>query len=173
MKKDIAIYFCKSLILLFIVFIPHPGFAQTQKEPIYYLNNEPFSIDSIFLNPKSLQSLDVKKDKTGGEIFMTTKKQPWDYNRLNDLLKTTALYPQIYDKSVIPVFIIDGKVINKESDAKIDKSYFAAVTLGRLSKVKVLSGKSKRIVIVNIRLTEMNTKTEIRIRGDSIPDLNN
>ena len=163
----------KNLVLLFIVFIPRLCFAQSQKEPIYYLNQEPFSIDSIFLNSKSIQSLNVKKDNAGGEIFMTTKTQPWDYCRLNDLLKKSNLYSQIYDKSVIPVFIIDGKVINKESDVKIDKSYYAGVTIGRLSKVTGLSGKSKRIVIVNISLTDTVIKRDIRIRGYSIPNLDN
>jgi hypothetical protein len=163
----------KNLILLFIVFIPHLGFAQNQKQPIYYLNNEPFSMDSIFLNPNSIQSLYVKKETAGGEIYVTTKTQPWDYYRLNDLLKKTTQYSQIIDKSVIPVFIIDGKVINKESNAKIDKSYYAKVTNGRLFNVTGLSGKSKRIVIVNVSLTDKDPKKDIRIRGDSIPNLDN
>ena len=166
----------KNLVFLFIVFIPHLGFAQSQKELIYYLNNERFSPDSVFLYLKNVQSLDVKKGKAGGEIYMTTKTQPWEYCRLNDFLrKTTPLYTQIFDKSVIPVFIIDGKVINKESDAKIDKSYYARVTLGRLSNVKGLSGKSKRIVIVNVSLTDKEPKVDkdIRLRGGYIPNLDN
>ena len=163
----------KNLIFLFIVFIPHLGFAQNQKQPIYYLNNEPFSMDSIFLNPNSIQSLNVKKETAGGEIYITTKTQPWDYYRLNDLLKKTNKYSQIIDKSITPVFVINGKVINKESDAKIDKSYYAKVNLGRLSNVSRLPAKSKKIVIVNIELTDKDPSKDIRIRGDSIPKLDN
>jgi hypothetical protein len=163
----------KILILLFIVFIPHLGFAQSQKEPIYYLNNEPINVDSVFPYLKNIQSLNIKRETAGGEIYMTTKTQPWEYCSLNDLLRKTTLYTQIFDKSVIPVFIIDGKVINKQSDAKIDKSYYALVTIGRLSNVKGLSGKSKRIVLVNVSLTDKNPKKDIRIRGDSILNLDN
>jgi hypothetical protein len=111
----------------------------------------------------------VKKDKPGGEIYFTTKTQPWAYNSLDDLLKTTPQYSLINEKSIIPVFIIDGKVINKKSDARIDKSYFAKVTLVRLSDVSGLSGKSKKIVIVNIELTNKDPRLDIHIRGDTIP----
>jgi hypothetical protein len=172
MKKGVSIYFYNSLTLLIIVFVPHLCFAQSQKEPVYYLNNEPCNMDSTFLYLKNIESLNVKKDKTDGEIFITTKTQPWEYYRLNDLLKGTTLFSQIYDSSVIPVFIIEGKVINNEYKAKIDKSYYTVVTLGRLSNVTGLSGESKRIVIVNISLTDKDPKKDIRIRGDSIPNLN-
>ena len=130
-------------------------------------------MDSVFLDPNSLQSINVKKETPGGEIYMTTKNQPWACYSLDSLLKTTPQYSQIIDTSIIPVFIIDGKVINKKSDAKIDKLYFAKISLGRLTDVSGLSGKSKRIVIVNIELTKKDPKKEIRIRGDSIPDRDN
>jgi hypothetical protein len=163
----------KNLTILILLFIPHLGLAQNLKQPIYYLNNKPFSMDSVFLDPNSIQSINVKKDKPEGEIFITTKTQPWDYYNLEDLLMTTPEFSQIVDKSIIPIFIINGKVINKKSDTKIDKTYYAKVSLGTLSNVSGLSGKSKKIVIVNIELTNNDPRLDIRIRGDSIPKHDN
>ena len=158
----------KNLVFLFIVFIPHLGFAQNQKQPIYFLNNVPISMDSVFVAPNSLLSMIVQKDTPGGEIYMTTKNQPWDYYRLDDILKSSSQYSQVIDKSILPVFIIDGKVINKKSDARIDKLYYAKVTIGKLSNVSGLSGKSRKIVLINIQLTENDPNKDIRIRGDSL-----
>lgn len=165
----------KNLLILFLLLIPSTSYTQgiNTKPPKYYLNLRTYNLDSVFLNPNSIQSINVKKEIPGGEIFITTKTQPWDYYRLDDLLKSTTQYPKIIDKSVIPVFIIDGKVINKESDARIDKSYYAKVIIGRLSNVSGLSGKSKKIVIVNVSLTDKDPKKDIRIRGDSIPKFDN
>ena len=163
----------KNILIIILLLIPQLGFAQNQKQPIYYLNNTQFSMDSIFLDPNSILSINVKKEIPGGEIFITTKTQPWDYYRLDDLLKTTSEYSQIVDKSMIPVYIINGKVINKKSDLKIDKLFFAKVSLGKLSNVSGLSGKSKKIVIVNIELTNKDPRLDIHIRGDSIPKLDN
>jgi hypothetical protein len=165
----------KNLMILFLLFIPCFSYTQgiNTKPPKYYLNLRTYNPDSVFLNPNSIQSINVKKDIPGGEIYIMTKNQPWDYYRLDDLLKRTAEYSQITDKSIIPVFIIDGKIINKESDVRIDKSYFAKVTIGRLSNVSGLSGKSKKIVIVNVSLTDKDPKKDIRLRGDSIPNHDN
>jgi hypothetical protein len=163
----------KNQITLILLLISQVSLAQNQKEPIFYLNNVPISIDSVFLDPNSLQSINVKKETPMGEIYMTTKDQPWDCYSLDSLLKTTPQYAQIIDTSIIPVFIINGKVINKKSDTKIDKLYFAKVSLGRLSNVSGLSGKSKKIVIINIELTNKDPRKEIRVIGDSIPDRDN
>jgi hypothetical protein len=165
----------KKVLILFLLFIPCNSYSQgiNTNPPKYYLNLMPFSFDSVFLNPASIQSINVKKEIPGGEIYFTTKNQPWDYFRLDDLLKSTDQYSQIMDRSVIPIFIIDGKVMNKESDARIDKSYYAKVTIGKLSNVAGLSSKSKKIVIVNVSLTDKDPKKDIRIRGDCIPNLDN
>jgi len=160
----------KNLMILILLFIHNLGITQNVKQPKYYLNNEPFSMDSVFLYPQSIESIIVKKEIPGGELFISTKHQPWDYYKLDDLIKDTPEYSQIIDESIIPVFIIDGKVINKKTDARIDKSYYAKVTLGRLSNVSGLSGKSKKIVIVNVTLTDIDPKKLIYIRGDSLPD---
>lgn len=161
----------KNLAILFLLIIPHLGFAQNLKQPVYYLNNVPFTFDSVFLDPNNIQSMNVKKDKPGGEIYITTKNQPWEYYTIDGLIKTTPQYSQISDKSIEPVYIINGKVINKKSDSKIDKTYFAKVSIGKLSNVSGLSGKSKKIVIVNIELTNKDPKLDIRLRGDSMPEI--
>jgi hypothetical protein len=165
----------KNLLILFLIFIPCISYSQgiNTIQPKYYLNLKSYNIDSVFLNPKNIQSINVQKEIPGGEIYITTKTQPWDCYNLDDLLKSTDQFTQIIDKSVTPVFIIDGKVINKKSDARIDKSYYANVTFGRLSNVSGLSSKSKKIVIINITLTENDPKKDIRLRGESIPYLDN
>ena len=160
----------KKVLILFLLFIPCNSYSQgTSTNPTkYYLNLMPFNFDSVFLNPASIQSISVKKEIPGGEIYFTTKRQPWSYYNLDELLKTTPQYPQIINKSIIPIYLIDGKVINKISDAKIDKLYFAKVSVARLSSVEGLSEESKKIVIVNIVLTDKDPKKEILIRGDSL-----
>lgn len=163
----------KNFTILILLCIPLLGMSQNVKQPKYYLNFEEYNMDSVFLNLNKIDSIWVKKDIPGGEIFIRTKNQPWEYYRLDDILKRTPQYSQIIDKSIIPIFIIDGKVINKKSDAKIDKSYFAKVNLGRLSNVSGLPAKSKKIVIVNIGLTEKDPLKDIHIRGDSILKIDN
>lgn len=163
----------KNPIILFLLLISQFCMAQNKKEPIYYLNDIPISMDSVFIDPNSLQSIYVNKEKTGGEIYLTSKNQPWAYYRLDDLLKSTNQYSQIADKSKTPVFIINGKVINKMSDVKIDKSYFAKISLASLSNVSGLSAKSKKIVIVNIELTNKESGKELRIREAYFPGQDN
>jgi hypothetical protein len=163
----------KNLAILILLCIPLLGLSQNVKQPKYFLNSEAYNMDSVFLNFNKIDSLWVKKDIPGGEIFIRTKSQPWEYYSLYDFLKRTPQYSQIIDKSIIPVFIINGKVINKKSDAKIDKSYYAKVNLGSLSNVSGLPAKSKKIVIVNIELTDKDPSKDIHIRGDSIPKLDN
>jgi hypothetical protein len=163
----------KNLTILILLCIPLLGLSQNVKQPKYYLNSEEYNMDSVFLNLNKIDSIWVKKDILGGEIFIRTKSQPWEYYRLDDFLKRTPEYSQIIDKSIIPVFIINGKVINKKSDAKIDKSYYAKVNLGRLSNVSRLPAKSKKIVIINIELTDKDPSKDIHIRGDSFPKLDN
>jgi hypothetical protein len=158
----------KNLTILILLCIPLLGSSQNTKQPKYYLNLEDYNMDSVFLYLNNIDSLYVKKDIPGGEIFIRTKSQPWEYNTLEELLERTPLYSQIIDKSIIPIYIIDGKVINKMSDAKIDKSYFAKVTLGRLSKVQGMSGKNRKLVIVNVVLTDKDPKKDVYIRGDSL-----
>jgi hypothetical protein len=160
----------KNLIILNLLLLSQMIMAQNQEHPNYFMNNYPFSIDSIFLDFNSIQSINVKKETPGGEIYITTKTQPWEYYTLDEILKSSNQYPQIIDNSIIPVYIIDGKVINKKSDTKIDKRFFTKIELISLSNVSGLSGKSKRIVIVRIELTTKDPKKDIRIRGIAFPN---
>jgi hypothetical protein len=160
----------KNVAILVLLCIPLIGLSQNAKQPKYYLNSEEYNMDSVFLNLNKIDSIWVKKDIPEGEIFIRTKSQPWEYYSIDDFLKRTPQYSQIIDKSIMPVFIINGKVINKKSDAKIDRSYYAKVRIGRLSNVYGLPAKSKKIVIVNIELTDKDPSKDIRIRGDSLID---
>ena len=160
------------ILILTMTLIPSLVTSQTKNEPQFYLNGKEFDINSVFLPSQNIESIKVKKDKTNGEIFITTKEKEWKYKTLDNLLKTTNVYSQIFDKSVFPVFIIDGKLVKNIPDIKIDDSYFAKVSLSKLSQVTGLEEECKKIIIIQINLTLTDPKKEIYIRGtnDSLID---
>jgi hypothetical protein len=148
--------------------IPQLCSAQNVNQPKYYLNQEEYNKDSVFLYLNNIDSIHVAKVTSAGEVFIRTKDQPWEYYTLKELMNRTPLYQQFIDKSITLIYIIDGKVINKMSDAKIDKAYFAKVTFGRLSNVNGLSNKSRKLVIINIVLSKTDPYIPIHIRGNSL-----
>lgn len=67
-------------------------------------------------------------------------------------------------------FSIDGNLILKKTDAKIDYSYFASATLKKRSEIKSLKKPCRKIVIVEIGLSETKPEPKIYIRGNMIED---
>jgi hypothetical protein len=74
---------------------------------------------------------------------------------------------QIYDKSITPIFVIEGKVINNPEVIEIDDTYFPDATLKSLSNVQGISGDCKKLVLVDIKLAD-DPKAFIRLRGTNV-----
>ena len=159
-----------TILILTLTLIPSLVTSQTKQKPQCYLNSKEFDLDCVFFLPKNIESINVKKDKPNGEVFITTKEKPWKYKTLEILLKTLPNYSQIIDKSIIPIYIIDGKLIKNMSDIEIDDSYFASATLSSLSDVSGVKDDCKKIVLVNIKLSD-DPKKLIMIRGNDIPEV--
>jgi len=163
----------RQFAILLMTLIPYLGMSQQNDKPQWYLNGNEVDFNCIFLNPSKLKSINVEKDTPNGEIFLITKEIPWKYQSLENLLKTTAVYSLIIDKSITPFYIIDGKLVKDKTDIKIDDSYFAKVTLNKLADVKGVEAACQELVLVDIKLTLTDPKKEIYIRGDENPDLDN
>lgn len=162
----------RKLVLLFLIFVPNILSGQINFPAKVFLNSQLISLDSVFINPQKVESINVKKDSDGGQVIIKTKDLVWKYKTIDELIKTTSFYSQIVlDTSITPIFYIDGKLIVKKSDAKIDSSYFAYVTLKKLSEIESLKKPCKKIVLVQIILTNTEPKPEIVIRGNTIEEI--
>lgn len=137
-----------------------------QNQPKYYLNGIEFFWDSVFIAPNSIKSIIVKHDLPNGALFIETNEEPWKYKTLLELLKTIYSYDKIKDPSIIPVFIVEGKVVNNPSVIKIDNTYYANAILKSISNVTGISVDCKKIVLVDVKLAD-DPKKFIRIRGEN------
>jgi hypothetical protein len=157
---------------MLIVLVSVLANGQSGNPPKIFLNSQIVSFDSVFIYPKNLESIVVNKDSAVGKIFIRTKDPVWKYRTIDELLKTTPYYSEIVlDKSVTPIFYIDQKLINKKTNARIDYSYYAIVTLKKLSESKSIDETCKKIVIVDIKLTDTEPKPVIYIRGNTIKEI--
>jgi hypothetical protein len=161
----------RKLVILLLIIVPSLSFGQLNKPPRIFLNSQIISFDSVFLYPQNVDSIYVKKDSDGGQIFIYTKDQVWKYRTINEVLQITPYSHIILDKSITPIFFIDGKLIIKKTDAKIDYSYFATVTIKKLSEIESLKKPCKKIVIVEISLTDTKPEPKIYIRGNTIREI--
>ncbi len=161
----------KTVLLLFIL-IPHLSSGQSQNPPDFFLNSKPITIDSVFFNPKCILSVRVERDTPNGQVFLETKDPDWKYLTIDQLLiKSHFDLETLKGLFVVPIYFINGKLINKKSDIKIDSSYFAEVALRKLYKVKNINVECQNIIIVDITLTDMEPVRKISIRGSSINEL--
>jgi hypothetical protein len=106
----------------------------------------------------------VKKETTNGELYIVTKEREWKYKSLEMFVKSLYNYKQIFNDSVIPIFMIGKNVIANPDSVRIDSSYFGEATINMLSNVKGVSEACKRLIVVYIKLAD---KPIIYIRGKS------
>ncbi len=162
----------RALVLLFLIFVPNLISGQLSRPAKVFLNSQLISLDSVFINPQNVESINVKKDSDGGQVIIKTKNPVWKYKTIDELIKTTSFYSQvILDKSITPVFYINTKLIVKKSDAKIDSSYFAYVTLKKLSEIESLKKSCKKLIFVEIILTSTEPQPEIFIRDNTVEEI--
>ena len=162
----------RKIITLLLIFVPYLSSGQINNTPKVFLNSQLISLDSVFIYPQNVESINVLKDSNGGQVLIKTKDPVWKFRTLDELIKTTSFYSQIIlDKSITPVFYIDGKLIVKKSDAKIDYSYFAYLSLKKMSEIESLKKPCKKLVFVEIILSDTEPKPEINIRGNTIREI--
>jgi hypothetical protein len=161
----------KKLAILLLIFTPRLMSGQISNNPKIFLNSQIISFDSVFIYEKNIESISVEKDSEGGKLFIKSKDAVWKYRTIDELLKTFFHSEMIFDKAISPIFYIDGKLMAKKSDAKIDYSYFAYVTVKKLSDIKSICKKCRKIVIVEIGLTSVYPEPAIHIRGKTIQEM--
>jgi hypothetical protein len=157
----------KTFILNLLILISSVGFAQTNQSPKYFLNGKEIDWDTVFINPKNIKSINIEKETPNGEIYIVTNGIIWKHKSLEKLLLPVYNNMQIYDKSITPIFVIEGKVINNPEVIEIDDTYFPDATLKSLSNVQGISGDCKKLVLVDIKLAD-DQKAFIRLRGTNV-----
>jgi len=163
----------RHLTFLLLFLLPLLAFGQINHKPTFYLNSKEIDWDLVFINPQMIESINAKKDKPDGEIFIVSKTQPWKYKTLGKLLETTPLDSQFNEKSIGTVFIIDGKLIKDSNEIQIDDSYFARATINKFSDISGVIGACQNMLLVQIDLLLTDPRKEIHIRGNEIPELEN
>ena len=158
----------RSLLFILLICIPSFVFCQINNPPKLYLDGKEFRWNNTFINPNTIGSVNVKKDTSNGEIFIKTKDGKWKYKSLQKFLMSLSNYKEIYDQSSIPVFIIDGNLINDPDSVRIDANYFGEAKVSKLSNVKSVPEHSKNLIIVNIKLSN---KPIIYLRGNDLHDI--
>jgi len=160
----------RKTIILFIAAFPLFAFGQSTESVKVVLNAKiETSFDSSFFHPSSIKSVNV--DATARIIYIQTKDTIWRYKTIDDILKVYPLYPQLVTyRTLTPIFYVDDKLINKITDAKIDKSLFTEVVFKDLGRVSYIDMLCRNIVIVDIKIFN---KPNIRIRGNSLDKIEN
>jgi hypothetical protein len=156
-----------KLLALFILLLSS-GILQGQegKSSIrWLLNNKEININHIYFNPNNIESINIDKKLQPNEIQVTTKEKNIRYVSLEKFLGTLSNHDKIFDKSIIPVFIIDNNLIDYPDSVKIDSTFYGEARLQSLSNVNGITDNCKKLTIVNIKLS----KTPILyIRGNDI-----
>ena len=91
-----------------MLFISSSIIAQHNTEPEYYLNSEKIDVKTTFINPQSLDSLNVGHKTENGEIHLFTKKTDFTFLTIAEIVKIHN--PDMeFDDSII--FKTNGKKI--------------------------------------------------------------
>jgi hypothetical protein len=140
----------------------------------FYLNSEQISLEKTFIFPQNIESIKFDRSSDTGKVFIITKKIPWQYKSLQGLIIDSYdhLFDSIFtDKSLTRIYNIDDHIIDYPLDIRIDLSYFCELTTIDLSDSKLLDETCRKIVIINIKLTNKKPEPTIFIRGKVSKDL--
>jgi hypothetical protein len=158
----------KRFMFLLLICLPSVVFSQINDSQKYYLDGKEFKWNHLFISPVNIGSVDVKKDGKNSEIFFKTKDGKWKYKSLETFIKSFSNHKEIYNKSVIPVFIISGLVVDEPDSVRIDDSYYGETIVSKLENVKGIPDQCKNLVIVNISFSD---KPVIHLRGNVFPNM--
>lgn len=168
-----------SLLTLFCVcFLPEFGFSQTNKDtiqvkysqplpkkansPAFFLNGVLLDIQNPVFSSEEIESIDIKKEKPNGEIYITTK---------NDRQITFLTPLEIKNKyakraSRTAIYLVDGQLVDG-STTKIEESYILSIYVTLPGDMKI-KGANRNLTLIQIstRSKENLEKfNEVRIKG--------
>jgi hypothetical protein len=155
-----------AIALIILNMFLFPGILRGQETASFrlLLNKKQININHVFINSNNIESINVDKKVQPAEVQITAKDRI-KFVRLEKFLRNFSNHDEIYDKSIIPVFIIDNQYIDYPDSVKIDSSYYGEVRLHSLSNVSGVTGNCKNLTIVNIKLSSTPI---IHIRGNDI-----
>jgi hypothetical protein len=155
----------KRFMFLLLICLPSVLFSQINASQKYYLDGKELKWNHTFISPDNIGSIDVKKDGKNSEIFYRTKDGKWKYKSLETFIKSFYNHKEIYNKSLIPVFIITGLLVEDPDSVRIDADYFGEAIVSKLANVKGIPNQCRNLVIVNINLSD---KPIIHFRGEEL-----
>lgn len=163
----------RNYLILIAITIALSGYSQVDKmktnfEPDYYLNSSKIDFKKVYLNPKSIESINISKNNENGhpngEVHIVSKKDKLSFLNLQQVLIQYAVQSGSKDPVL---FIIDNNVMYDTSDIRIDKSYIKQVKVNNLGQTNYINKKSAHLTIVQIILSPEGDKKELMIRGIS------
>jgi hypothetical protein len=149
----------KKIFLVLFCLINLTGYSQQKDNPIIYLNDTEIDLDKVFVNPKSIDSVNVDKNTKNGEVYIFTKNSIEFINLDTVLTRHTNLNKE--QNKIL--YIIENKIIKTDSQVLIDNSFFIYVKTNFLNDVDYLDENFKNLIIVDISL---KTEEQFMFRGD-------
>lgn len=153
----------RKLILILTMFSAFELLGQVQVRPTYYLNGDSIDINTCYINPLSIDNINIDKKTGHGVIYLKSKKQieflTLD-NVLNKFTNVKADHPV--------VFVIDGKIVNDKAPVRIDGSYFIYVVTQPFHEVNYIDESLKDLILVEITLSTRKIEPKVVIRGEEL-----
>jgi hypothetical protein len=135
--------------------------GQTQAGPTYYLNGDSIDINTCFINPLSIDNINVDK-KTGHGVIHLKSKKKIGFLTLDNVL---SMFTNVKTDNHV-VFMIDGKIVRDKAPVRIDGSFFIYVVTKPLNEVKYIDESFRDLKLVEITLSTKKIEPKIVIRGE-------
>ncbi len=159
MKSELTIIY----ILIFLPILPL--YSQKKEQIDYVINGKHISFEYVFINPNSVESINIDRESKPAEIQITTKEKKWKSISLQKFVNSYKPNEQLYLKLVSPIYLIDDQVVEYPDSIKIDSTYYGEVKIQSLSNVKDVSWECKNLTLVNIKLSRTPV---IHVRGNDL-----
>jgi hypothetical protein len=150
----------RKLIMILTMFSAFESLGQSQVGPTYYLNGDSIDINTCFINPLSIDDINIDKKTKNGVVHLRSKKE-MEFFTLDDILST---YTSVKGDAPV-VFIIDGKLVMEKKPVRIDRSYFIYVLTKPFKEITYIDQPFKGIILVEITLSTKKSEPKVIIRG--------
>jgi len=134
-----------------------------------FLNSEEISLDTTFIYPQNIDSILVDKSTDPSKLLIYTKAKHWESKSLHELIIDSYdhEYDSIFtDNSLFTLFYVKNRRLENIPRIKFDKSYFCEITAKHLSEVEGLTEYCRKIVIIDINLTDKKPEKQVFLRGE-------
>jgi hypothetical protein len=159
----------KNIVVFLFCLVTADIVGQHQLTPVCYLNGDEIDVESVYINPSSINGVEVDKKTERGKVYMKTK-QPLTFMTLDMILKK---YSDIEDSASQVVYIINDKVVTDKSKVKVDDSFFIQVEIKRLDRLNYINEGYRNLILADIQLLNEKPEPVIRIRGDETVQIRN